>query len=352
MKKVSILHTGGTLASKVDYRTGGVVSKFSDKDILSMYPEIKDIVGIKSRLIRNMASEDMNFKHYNLMAEGVFKGLKNSDGVIITHGTDTMHYSAAALSFILEGLDKPVILVGAQRSSDRGSSDAGLNLICAAQFIDKSDFSGVGICMHEGMSDEDCLILPGVKTRKLHTSRRDAFRVVNDVAVARVNKNGNIKFFKNLKKEKGKLKLKLINEKLKVGLFKSRPNMFASELKIFSKYDGLVLEGTGLGHFPITKTDSFTEENKKVFGEIKKLSKKIPVVMTSQCLFGRVNMNVYSPGRELVKIGVLGNYSDMLPEVAYIKLAWLLSNYKKDVRKLMGRNLRGEINKRLKDEFL
>ena len=352
MKRVSILHTGGTLASKVDYKTGGVVSKFSDKDILNMYPEIKSIVKIKSRLIRNMASEDMNFKHYNLMAKEVAKELRGSDGVIITHGTDTMHFSSAALSFILEDLDKPVILVGAQRSSDRGSSDAGLNLVCACQFIDKSDFNGVGICMHEGMGDENCLILPGVKTRKMHTSRRDAFKVVNDQAVARVNKNGKIEFFKNLKKEKGKLKLKLINEKIKVGLFKSRPNMFASELKIFSKYDGLVLEGTGLGHFPITKIDGFTEENKKVFSEIKKLSKKIPVVMTSQCLFGRVNMNVYSPGRELVGAGVLGNQSDMLPEVAYIKLAWLLSNNKKEVRKLMGEDLRGEINKRLRDGFL
>ena len=332
MKTVSILHTGGTIASKVDYKTGGVIAKYSAEDILSMFPELKELVKVKSRLIRNMSSDDMNFKHYNLMAKEVFKELKSSDGVIITHGTDTMHYSAAALSFILEGLDKPVLLVGAQRSSDRGSSDAGLNLICAAQFIKNSEFNGVGICMHEGMSDENCLILPAVKTRKLHSSRRDAFKVVNDQAIARVNKHGKIEFLNYTKKEKGKLELKLFNEKLKIGLFKSRPNMFANELKIYEKYDGLVLEGTGLGHFPITKIDNFTSENKKIFDEIKKIAKKIPVVMTTQCLFGRVNMNVYSPGRELIKIGVLGNQLDMLPEVAYIKLAWLLSNHKKDAR--------------------
>ncbi len=352
MKKVSILHTGGTLSSKVDYKTGGVVAKYSDKEILNLYPEINSIVKIKSRLLRNMSSEDMNFKHYNLMAKEVVKELKGSDGIIITHGTDTMHYTGAALSFILEDLDKPVLLVGAQRSSDRGSSDAGLNLICACQFIKNSDFFGVGICMHEGMSDESCLILPGVKTRKLHTSRRDAFKVVNDSAIARVDKKGKVEFLKKVKKEKGKLNLKLINEKLKIGLFKSRPNMFASELKIYEKYDGLVLEGTGLGHFPITKIDNFTEENKKIFIEIKGLAKKIPVVMSSQCIFGRVNMNVYSPGRELLNVGVLGNYSDMLPEVAYIKLAWLISNYKKDVKKLVGKDLRGEINKRLGEGFL
>ncbi len=352
MKKVSILHTGGTLSSKVDYKTGGVVAKYTDKDILSMFPELREIVKIKSRLIRNMSSDDMNFKHYNLLAKEIFKELKNSDGVIITHGTDTMHYSAAALSFILEGLDKPILLVGAQRSSDRGSSDAGLNLICAAQFIKNSDFFGVGICMHEGMSDENCLILPAVKTRKLHSSRRDAFKVVNDSAIARVNRYGKVEFLNYTKREKGKLELKLINEKLKVGLIKSRPNMFATELKIYEKYDGLILEGTGLGHFPITKIDNFTSENKRTFDEIKKITKKIPVVMTTQCLFGRVNMNVYSPGRELIKIGVLGNQLDMLPEVAYVKLAWLLSNHKKEVRELIGENLRGEINHRIKDEFL
>ena len=352
MRNVTILHTGGTIASKVDYKTGGVVAKYSEKDILEMFPELKNIVKVKSKLIKNMSSEDMNFKHFNLIAKEVFRELKNSDGIIITHGTDTMHYSAAALSFILEGLDKPVIFVGAQRSSDRGSSDAGLNLICAAQFIDKSDFSGVGICMHESMSDENCLILPGVKTRKLHSSRRDAFKVVNDSAIARVNRSGKVEFLNYNKKEKGKLELRLINEKLKIGLFKSRPNMFANELKIYEKYDGLILEGTGLGHFPITKIDNFTSENKKIFDEIKKIAKRIPVVMTTQCLFGRVNMNVYSPGRELIKIGVLGNQNDMLPEVAYVKLAWLLSNHKKEVRELIGENLRGEINSRIKDEFL
>jgi len=352
MKKVVILHTGGTIASKVDYKTGGVVAKYSEKDMIEMFPELKNIVEVKSKLIKNMSSEDMNFKHFNLIAKEAAKELKNSDGVIITHGTDTLHYSAAALSFILEGLDKPVIFVGAQRSSDRGSSDAEMNLICAAQFIEKSDFFGVGICMHEGMSDDNCLILPGVKTRKLHTSRRDAFKAVNDEAIARVDKKGKIEFLKEINKEKGKLQLKLINEKIKVGLIKSRPGMLASELKIYEKYDGLVLEGTGLGHFPITKMDKLTEENGKIFNQIKKLAGKIPLVMTSQCIFGRINMNVYSPGRELIKIGVLGNQNDMLPEVAYVKLFWLLSNHKKDVRKMIGENLRGEINNRIKDEFL
>jgi len=272
MRNVTILHTGGTIAFKVDYKTGGVVAKYSEKDILEMFPELKNIVKVKSKLIKNMSSEDMNFKHFNLIAKEVFRELKNSDGIIITHGTDTMHYSAAALSFILEGLDKPVIFVGAQRSSDRGSSDAGLNLICAAQFIDKSDFSGVGICMHESMSDENCLILPGVKTRKLHSSRRDAFKVVNDSAIARVNRSGKVEFLNYNKKEKGKLELRLINEKLKIGLFKSRPNMFANELKIYEKYDGLILEGTGMaGNPPINEIDEFTKEHTKISKSIKKL---------------------------------------------------------------------------------
>ena len=195
---VSILHTGGTIASKVDYKTGGVIAKFSPGEIIGMFPELTKIANIKSRKIASMQSEMMRFPHYNIMAKEIEKEIKSgTDGIIITHGTDTMHYSSAALRFILEDLSVPVILVGSQRSSDRGSSDAGLNLISACYFIANSDFADVAICMHENLSDESCLILPALKTRKMHTSRRDAFRPINTTPVARVNFNDkNISFMK------------------------------------------------------------------------------------------------------------------------------------------------------------
>lgn len=348
LPKITILHTGGTIASKVDYKTGAVVAKFKPEDILVMFPELSKIANIDSKLVANIMSEDIRFAHYNLIAKEVEKALRKSEGVIITHGTDTLGYTAAALAFVLEDLGKPVILVGAQRSSDRGSSDAGLNLISAAKFIVYGDFAGVAICMHAGMGDEGAYILPACKTKKLHTSRRDAFRVVNDKPYALVSRD--VKYLRRdyVKKSDSKLNLKLFKQNLKIGILRSKPQMFASEIDYYKDYDGLVLEGSGLGHFPIDKFDDFSSENEKILRSLEKL--KIPMVMCSQTVFGKVNMNVYAGGRKLQKIGVLSG-EDMLTETAYIKLAWLLSQ-SKDMS-LIGENLRGEINKRLKpDDFL
>ncbi len=351
LPKITILHTGGTIASKVDYRTGAVVSRFSPAEIIDMFPELREIVNIDSRLISNMFSEDMRFAHYNIIAKEIKKEAENgANGIIVTHGTDTLHYTSAALAFVLEGLKIPVILVGAQRSSDRGSSDAGLNLISAAYFIANTDFADVAICMHETTSDKDCLILPSLKTRKMHTSSRDAFKPINTEATARVNyEEKKISFIKRYytKKGKSKITIKPMNEKLKIGFLVAHPNMFASEVKAFEGFDGLVIEGTGLGHMPANQIDEATAEHKKILEEIKRLSKKTIVVMAPQTIYGRLQMNVYSTARDLQEAGVLGNFSDMTPETTFIKLAWLLSNYPKEqVKKLITKNLRGEINRR------
>ena len=356
MKTVSILHLGGTIAAKVSPK-GGVSAQFTEKEILDLYPEVKSLAKIKSRLVANMHSENMNFSHYNLLAKEIKTEISRGvDGIIVTHGTDTLHYTSAALSFILESLPIPVILVGAQRSSDRGSSDAALNLVSAINFINKTDFAEVAICMHASMEDTHCSILPALKTKKLHTSRRDAFKSISAKPYASVYHDQGLdllrKDFKNVNK-KSKLQLKLFNPKIKVGILKTHPNMSAEEVRFYSKFDGLIIEGTGLGHAPIVKTDSFTSENSKIFNELKKLAKKIPVVMTSQCTFGRINMNVYTPGRKLQEIEVLGNLADMTSETAFIKLSWLLSNYKKpEVRNLIAEDLRGEISSRTSTEFL
>jgi len=190
---ISLLHCGGTIASKIDYATGAVSAKFSPTEIKEMFPDIFQAVNLRSRLIANMMSDDMRFGHYNLIAKAIKEEIESgTEGIIITHGTDTLHYTAAALSFSLENLSIPVILVGSQRSSDRGSSDAFLNLKCAVKFILNSDFEEVALCMHENSQDESCLILPALKSRKLHTSRRDAFKAINALPWARVKKEGAI----------------------------------------------------------------------------------------------------------------------------------------------------------------
>ncbi|MBS3170541.1 Glu-tRNA(Gln) amidotransferase subunit GatD [Candidatus Woesearchaeota archaeon] len=350
-KNITILHTGGTIASKVDYETGAVIARYTPEEIVTQFPELNELANINSRLISNMFSEDMRFSNYNTLAKEIEKEIKNgTDGIVITHGTDTLHYTSAALSFILEGLNIPVILVGAQRSSDRGSSDAAMNLICAVEFILKTEFAEVGVCMHKVSSDDICWLLPGLKCRKLHSSRRDAFRPVNAKQYAEINYNTKIvQIIDNSfrPREKRELKLKLFKE-VKVGILKSKPNMFVDELKIYSKYDGLILEGTGLGHMPIDQH----AENKEIFNELKKLAKKIPVVMTTQTLFGRVNMNVYSNGKVLKDIGILGDQLDLSAETAYIKLAWLLSNHPEHARIMMHENLRGELNNRIMNDFI
>jgi len=355
---IAILHTGGTIASKVDYKTGGVIARFTPEEILEMFPELKEIANIKSKLIANMFSEDIRFKHYSLMCKAVEEEIKNNvDGIILTHGTDTIGYSAAALSFALENLNVPVILVGSQRSSDRGSSDAAMNLICAAKFISKTDFAGAAICMHENTSDDSCLIMPACKTRKLHTSRRDAFKVVNGKPIARVSyKTGKIEFLKKdyEKKEKGRKLIVKDKFEEKVAILKTHPNMFPEQFEFYKSYEGLVIEGTGLGQAPVGTPNEISKIHAKNLEAIKKIIKNgCVVVMASQCIFGRVQMHVYSDAIDLANAGVIPG-GDMLAETAFIKLAWLLGNYKKDeAKEMVGKNLRGELNERiLADEFL
>lgn len=349
--RITILHTGGTIASKVDYNTGGVISKFAPEEIINMFPELKTIANIKSKLISNMFSEDMRFKHYTIMCRAIQKEIKqNVDGIILTHGTDTLCYTSAALAFALENLPIPVIIVGSQRSSDRGSSDAAFNLICAAKFITQSGFSGIAICMHESSSDNTCLIMPPCKTRKLHTSRRDAFKVVNDKPIARINyETGKIEYLKPYSKKSSQNKL-IVRDKFeeKVGLIKTHPNMFPSQFHFFRNYKGLVIEGTGLGQAPVgtpNKICKIHEKNLKALKNI--ISKGCMVIMASQCIFGIVQMHVYSDAIDLANIGVIPG-KDMLSETAFIKLSWLLGNFPKNkIRELFESNLRGEIIERI-----
>ncbi|MFH1324253.1 MAG: Glu-tRNA(Gln) amidotransferase subunit GatD [Nanoarchaeota archaeon] len=356
---ISILHTGGTIASKVDYKTGGVVARFEPEELIEMFPELKQIANIKSRLVAKMFSEDIRFGHYQLMVKAIQEEIKSGvDGIILTHGTDTMTYTSAALAFALENLPVPVIMVGAQRSSDRGSSDAAVNLICAAEFIAKTDFSGVAICMHENMDDNNCVILPACKTRKLHASRRDAFKPVNDKIIAKVNfENKKIEFLKKDYNKKDKKRELIIKDdfEAKVSILRCHPNMVPKQFEFYEGYKGLVIEGTGLGQAPVGVPNELCEIHKKNLSAIKNLVKNgTVVVMTSQTIFGRVQMHVYSNAIDLANVGVLSG-EDMLTETAFIKLAWLLGNYKnkEEAKRLIGVKLRGEINNTIEpDEYL
>ncbi len=350
---ISILHTGGTIAARVDYRTGGVVSAFSPEDLLTMFPELKEIANTRTRLVKQIFSEEMNPAHYQIIAKEIAREIKSGvDGIIIGHGTDTLHYTSAMLSFMLQDLPIPVILVGAQRSSDRGSSDAAMNLVCAAKFIAKTDFSGVGVCMHATPSDEACWILHGCKVRKMHTSKRDAFQPVGATPVAKVGYlNDEIEFYQDYKRRDKKRQLVLKDSiEPKVALIKSHPGINPKLIEILTqeKYRGLLLEGTGLGHTPANEIDEFTAQNKRFFDNIRRFIHAGGVAaMASQTIYGRVNMNVYSTGRDLLSIGVVP-CEDMTPETAFVKLMWACgqSTDVKRVKELMETNIAGEISER------
>lgn len=350
---ISILHTGGTIASKVDYRTGGVIARFSPEELLEMFPEIGKIANLRSRLLSNMWSEDMRFAHYKIMARAIEEEIKaGCDGVIITHGTDSLHYTSAALAFILKDLPVPVLIVGAQRSSDRGSSDAGPNLISAAKFIVSADFAGVAVCMHEKSDDTRCAILPPAKTRKDHSSRRDAFQPINCRPIAHIETDsGKVNFMDKDCHKKDKSRVLKVHDRMeeKVAILKIHPNMFPDQFSFYKDagYKGIILEGMGLGHGPTGNPNPETKIHEKNRAAIVDLIKKGCVVaMTSQTINGRVNLHVYSKGIELAEMGV-APCQDMTPETAFIKLAWLLGNYdSKEVKVLMSKNLVGEISSR------
>jgi len=332
-KKISILATGGTIASRVDYITGGVFSAFTADELISTIPELDEIAEISGKQIFNKFSENICPDDWIKIAECVFEEIKkNVDGVVITHGTDTMHYTSSALSFMLS-TPIPVVITGAQRSSDRGSSDAAVNVVNSAYFS-LSGNPGVFVVMHESMDDGWCSVYRGTRVRKMHSSRRDAFygdkfgRVFYDEH--KIEIFGKTEF-------SGEAKLDTKIEK-KVALIKYFPGLSEEIFEILSdKFKGIIFEGTGLGHI----SEALIPSVKKA------IEKGVFIGMTTQTIHGRVNMNVYSTGRMLKKAGVVG-CEDMLPETAYVKLMYALGHYSKceEIKEFMLKNIAGEITER------
>jgi len=335
LPQVSILSTGGTIASKVDYRTGAVTSQFSAGEIIAAIPELEEIANYNARVIYQILSENMRAEYWMALARAVAEEISaGSEGVIITHGTDTMMYTAAALSFMLK-TPVPVVLVGSQRSSDRPSSDAAMNAVSAAT-VAISDIAEVGVVMHGSTSDDYCSIHRGTRVRKMHTSRRDAFQSINQPPIGRVDYiTRKIETFIPYK-HRGDVELELADKlEPKCALVKYTPGASPEILDYYINqgYKGIVLEGTGLGHVASDWIEGIrraTQEN-------------IPVVVTSQCLRGRICDLVYDTGRYMLDAGAIEG-EDMLPEVALVKLMWVLANAPDEVRSLMGTPLAGEIS--------
>ena len=338
---LTIITTGGTISSKIDYKTGGVSPSVPPEYYFQIAPGLKNYGNIEINSVMRIFSEDMKPSDWVKIAKAVYAAIKKgSKGVIVTTGTDTMHFASAALSFMLNPLSVPVVFTGSQRSTDRGSSDASTNLLLSAITASKWNGGESVICMHATLNDDYNFIIRGNRTRKMHSERRDAFRPINSIPLARVYLDGKIE---DLSDHFERGKETVLNTKIddKVKLLISYPGMTGEIIKdaIKSGAHGIVIAGTGFGNLPL--------KEKSVYEALKYADKEgVPIVMTSQTIYGATNQFVYSTLRELSGFENIIYVGNMLIETAFVKLMFVLGQTKKmaEIRNMMCTPLAGEIN--------
>lgn len=338
---VKLFGTGGTIASRLDYRTGAVIPAFSPGELYGSVPELADICNLSTEKVFAVFSENMGPKQYISLAIAIGKEIeKGIDGIIIAHGTDTLHHTAAALTYMVQDSPVPIVLVGSQRSSDRPSSDAALNLMHSAVAAGHGDIAEVMVCMFGPTSDEYGFLHRGTRVRKMHSSYRSTFRTLGDTPLATVTRKG-VKAIKkkynHRRKDRNVKILPYFEEKVTILYY--YPNMQPDiiDALVDCGYKGIIIAGTGLGHV-----------NKPAYPAIKRaIEKGVNVFMTVQTLWGYTHMFVYDTGRDLLSMGVIP-LDNMLPEAAYIKLGWTLgqTNKREEVIDLMQNSINDEITKR------
>jgi glutamyl-tRNA(Gln) amidotransferase subunit D len=334
---LSIVSTGGTIASRIDYRTGAVTSQFDAADILRAIPGLRSIARYQTRRLYTILSENMTPAIWQELAGAVFEEIQGgARGVIVTHGTDTMAYSAAALSFMLD-TPVPVVFVGSQRSADRPSSDNMMNALCSARTA-AGDLGEVAVVMHGSTSDDRCAIHRGTRVRKMHTSRRDAFKSIGTPPLGYVDYPSLEVTLSPWAVRRGACEPR-IRDRLepRCGLMMFSPGMSPDLCEAYKNLKGLVIAGSGLGHVSTALIPAIRDL----------IDQGTLVVMTSQCLHGRVCDRVYDTGRDLIKAGVVEG-EDMLPETALVKLMWVLGNEPdpEKARQMMREDQKGEYTRR------
>jgi len=333
LPNITLIGTGGTIGSRSD---GTSVSPgLSADSLLDLMPELSDVANMKAKDLISEFSENIGVKHWQEMAKAAEEEMNaGASAVIISHGTDTIGYTAAALSFMLAELSGPVVLVGSQRSTDRPSSDAYGNLLASVRFCVSSKAAGVYVIMHDSMNDDSFAVHRGTRVRKMHTSRRDAFRSINTIPVAHIDGTGKITFRDEVPRPSPRTKAatKMCKDAVLLHYYPEMDPALFKNVIMGSK--GVVIAGTGLGHV----SDAMASLLKGA------IDKGIVVAMTSQCINGPTGMNIYQTGRELQRIGVIP-MGDMLPETAYVKLMWALANAK-DPKEAMRKNVSYETSER------
>lgn len=341
LPNVTLLGTGGTVASRLDYRTGAVLPAFTPEELFSAVPELISTVNLTPKTLYQILSENFRPEYWVKTAEATAKEIEGGvDGVIIGHGTDTMCTTGAALAYFLRNLNVPVVLVGSQRSSDRPSSDGPRNILYAAILAGRADLAEVVVCMHGGTSDSYNLIHRATRCRKMHSSRRDTFRTLDDVPLGKIDETG-FTWFKSEVKRRGQRRDFYLDTKIdqRVGMLYSYPGMNPDILDsmVDKDYHGIVIIGTGLGH---VGTDMFPPLERCQ-------EEEIPVVLVVEPLFGYVNLRVYETGRDMLARGIIEG-GNMLPSAAYTKLIWVLGHTRdiEEIKVLMQTPVAGEITER------
>ena len=317
LPKVKLFGTGGTIASRLDYRTGAVIPAFSPGELYGAVPELADICNLETEKVFAVFSENMGPTQYKALAIAIGKEIeKGVDGIVIGHGTDTLHHTGAALTFMCQNLPVPVILVGSQRSSDRPSSDAALNLMHAMKAAGESDIAEVMICMFGPTSDEYGLLHKGTRVRKMHSSYRSTFRTIGDTPLAMISRKKITPIKKVYNKRRPDKKVEILpyfSDKVTMLYYYPAMNPDILDAMVDKGYKGIIFVGTGLGHV-----------NKELYPAIERAhAKGVHMFMTLQTIWGYVHMFVYDTGRDMMAKGIIpaGN---MLPEVAWVKLSWIL----------------------------
>jgi len=339
--RVKLFGTGGTIASRLDYRTGAVIPAFSPGELYGSVPELADVCNLETEKLYGVFSENMGPEQWIGTAEAVAREIeKGVAGIVIGHGTDTMHHTAAVLSFMLQDLPVPVVMVGSQRSSDRPSSDAAINLINAARTAATSDIAEVMVCMFGPTSDQYGLLHRGTRVRKMHSSYRSTFRTIGDIPLARVDGSGVTPMRPDHRHRRDERKVTLntaFDDRVAIVYYypAMKPDIIDSLVE--RGYRGIIIAGTGLGHV-----------NRPLYPALQRAQAAgVAMFMTVQTLWGYVQMYVYETGREIMELGVVPA-ANMLPEVAYVKLGWALGQTSdlKEVERTMLTPIAGEITDR------
>lgn len=307
MKHILLIATGGTIASKDN---GNGLTPSIDVNILLEYiPAIRHICSVNGISIMNIDSSNMNTDYIARISECIKDNYDNYDGFVITHGTDTCAYTAAALSYQLVNLSKPVILTGSQLPIDADGTDA-IDNLAHAFIYSCEDISGVFLAFYSKL-------ISGRHAKKLRATSFNAFESINYPVIATIHDN-KVVYNKNIAifKCSGKFHIEtdMCTDIMIINLF---PGM---DYKIFdyieSSCKGVIIQGYGLGGIPDNITDYIHNLT----------SKNICVVVTTQCLYEGINLNVYEIGHNLAKENVI-NGKDMTIENLTMKLMWSLAHF-------------------------